>query len=96
MDGNTTAWRYDAQGRLEHTDYPAAASLGGATRKSMTYDPGSGRIDTITEPNGARRTFHHDAAGRVTRIDTVDPSGAAGGYTYRYLADLLRLPPHRQ
>lgn len=87
MDGNTTNWRYDAQGRLEHTEYPAAASLGGLTRKSMTYDQATGRVETITEPNGARRTFRHDAAGRVIRIDTVDPSGATGGYAYRYLSD---------
>lgn len=68
-DGNLVVTStYDAQGRVQHQDYPA----GGA---DFGYDDATGTTTVTRVPSGARVSYDHDAAGRVVRL--VDPAGNA-------------------
>ncbi len=59
-------------------------ALGQATQQ--TFDPGSGRILTRTDPNGRQTVFEYDVFKRLTRVlgPTVTPGGYRPTTTYEY------------
>jgi len=79
-EGNTTTCAYES-GRLGSITDPAGRSL------SYTYDPGTGLLQTISDPAGNIWTLAHDGDGylrqvtdpeqNVTGLD-YDPSGRRG------------------
>jgi len=82
-EGNITTFAY-ASGRLSSVTGPAGRSL------SYTYDPGTGLLQTISDPAGNTWTLTHDGDGclrqvtdpeqNVTGLD-YDPSGRLAMFT---------------
>jgi YD repeat-containing protein len=71
--GNTTAYAYDAQGRLTTITDPA----GLATTLAYGAD---GKLETVTDTAGRTTTYEHDALGRLVRV--VFPDGSEIAYAH--------------
>ncbi|MGE3298223.1 MAG: RHS repeat-associated core domain-containing protein [Porticoccaceae bacterium] len=71
-NGNTTAYAYDAEGKLLRITDPAGALT------VFTYS--GGRLSSVTDPAGRVSQFDHDADGNLIRV--VFPDGAARDFGY--------------
>ncbi len=69
-----TVETYDTSGRLL-----SITNAAGLTR-TLTYDPTTGFLTSVTDPFGHSLTFTHDAEGRV--ITMTDPNGDVYKYAY--------------
>ncbi|MFJ8017178.1 RHS repeat protein [Streptomyces sp. NPDC096339] len=75
--GNELLLERDGAGRVTVARVPSREN----PVDTRAYDPGHGRISTLTDGNGATTAFRHDAAGRLVEVAPPAPLGATA---YRY------------
>ena len=81
--GNTLHYRYDAWGRLSSVSAQAQGQTREEAQQQATtayaYSP-SGRLSTVTYPDGTRAGFAYNPSGQLTRY--TDPQGRITEYRY--------------
>jgi RHS repeat-associated protein len=82
-DGNKTTYTYDSQGdMLTKTTQQGSDVQNGSqgTTSTYTYDPTTGELDSVEDPEGNTTNYGYDALGRRTSVTT--PNLATTTYAY--------------
>lgn len=83
LNGDTTAFTYDAAGRLLKT---TITLIDGTTRDTVrTYDS-AGLLSTVRTPDNVTRTYRYDSARRLQREFQPEPGGTVALTRYTYNA----------
>ncbi len=82
-DGNKTSYTYDSQGdMLTKTTQQGSDVQNGSqgTTWTYTYDPTTGELNSVEDPEGNTTNYGYDALGRRTSVTT--PNNATTTYAY--------------
>jgi RHS repeat-associated protein len=87
--GNKTTYAYTSSGQLQMETNPGAQGSRGTVQgnTTYTYDPVTGQVQSITDPQGVETTYTYDQVSRL--LSTTDKSGQTTSYTYDNACHLL-------
>lgn len=87
--GNKTSYAYTSGWQLQTETSPGARGSQGIVQgaTSYTYDPATGQVQTVTDPQNVKTTYTYDQVSRL--LSTIDNNGQTTSYTYDKAGNLL-------